>query len=124
LHKNIAGAIIGYEPECSRIIKVRLTAKPRNITMVQAYRPTSVSAEADIGEFYEGLSKAVRSVSRKDIVVITNDFNAKLGMEETAATGRFGLGHSNDVGDRLREFFIEHELIVANTIFQHHPGRW
>jgi len=123
LHKNITGAIIGYEPVSSRIIKIRLTAKPRNITMVQAYGPTSVSAEADIGEFYEDLSKAVRSVSKKDILVVTGDFNAKLGMEESAATGRFGLGHSNDVGDRLREFFIEHELIVANTIFQHHPRR-
>ena len=115
--------IIGYEPVSSRIIKIRLTAKPINITMVQAYEPTSVSAEADICEFYEDLSKAVRSVSRKDILVVTGDFNAKLGMEESAATGRFGLGHSNDVGDRLREFFIEHELIVANTIFQHHPRR-
>ena len=123
LHKNIAGAIIGYEPVSSRIIKVRLTAKPRNVTMVQAYGPTSVSVEADIGEFYEDLSKAVKSVSRKDILVVTGDFNAKLGMEESAATGRFGLGQSNDAGNRLREFFIEHELIVANTIFHHHPRR-
>ena len=39
-------------------------------------------------------------------------------------TGKFGLGVQNEAGQRLIEFCQENALIIANTFFQQHKGRF
>ena len=38
-----------------RIISVRFQGKPFNITVIQAYAPTSNTEEAEVEQFYENL---------------------------------------------------------------------
>ena len=38
-------------------------------------------------------------------------------------TGNFGLGVQNEAGQRLKEFFQENALVIANTLFQQHKRR-
>ena len=38
-------------------------------------------------------------------------------------TGKFGLGVQNEAGQRLLEFYQEHALVIANTLFQQHKRR-
>ena len=58
---------------------------------------------------------------KKDVLFITEDWNAKVGSQETpAVTGKFGLGVRNEAGKRLIEFCQENTLIIANTLFQQH----
>ena len=43
IHRKLAGALVGYEPISDRVLVVRLKAKPRNITLIQVYGPTTVA---------------------------------------------------------------------------------
>ena len=75
------------------MISVRLQGKPFNITVIQVYAPTSNAEEAEVGWFYEDLQDLLELTTKKDVLFITGDWNAKVGSEETpGVTGKFGLG--------------------------------
>ena len=100
------------------MISVRLQGKPFNITVIQAYAPTSNAEEAE--QFYEDLQDLVELTPQKDVLFIIGDWNAKVGSQETpGVTGKFGLGLQNDAGQRLIEF-QQNALVTANTLFQQH----
>ena len=62
--------------------------------------------------------------SKKDVLFIIGDWNAKVGSQETAGiAGKFGLGVQNEAGQRLTEFCQENALVIANTLFQQHRRR-
>ena len=63
-------------------------------------------------------------MSKKDVLFIIGDWNAKVGCQETpGVTGKFGLGRWNEAGQRLIEFCQENALVIANTLFQQHKRR-
>ena len=62
--------------------------------------------------------------TKKDILFIIGDWNAKVGNQEIpGVTGKFDLGIQNEAGKRLTEFCQEHTLVIANTLFQQHKRR-
>ena len=62
--------------------------------------------------------------SKKDVLFITGDWNAKVGSQETpGVTGKFGLGIWNEAGQRLIEICQENALVIVNTLFQQHRRR-
>ena len=68
-----------------------------NITVIQVYAPTSNAEEAEVELFYEDLQDLLELTPKKDIVFIIEDWNAKVGSQETSGvTGKFGLGVQND----------------------------
>ena len=106
------------------MISVRLQGKPFNITVIQVYAPTSNDEEAEVEWFYEDLQDLLEITPRKDVLFIIEDWNAKVGSEETPeVTGKFGLGMWNEAGQRLIEFCQENALVIANTLFQQHKRR-
>ena len=124
MHKKVAGALIGYEPINSRLLVVRINAKPRCISLIQVYAPTSGSDELTVNQFYQDLSEAVKHVPARDILMVIGDFNAKVGRTNTTpVVGPGGLGDVNDAGERLLDFCLDHELVLASTWFKHHPRR-
>ena len=55
---------------------------------------------------------------------IIGDWNAKVGSQETpGVTGKFGLGVTNEAGQRLIEFCQENSLVIANTLLQQHKRK-
>ncbi|CAF4868095.1 unnamed protein product [Pieris macdunnoughi] len=52
------------------------------------------------------------------------DLNAKVGSGEVPGVIKpYGLGVRNERGESFIEFCQEHELVVTNTLFKHHPRR-
>ena len=103
------------------MISVHFQGKPFNITVIQAYAPTSNTEEAKVEQFYEDLQGLLELTSKRDVLFIIGDWNAKLGSQETpGVTGKFGLGIWNEAGQRLIEFCQENALVIANTLFQQH----
>ena len=99
------------------MISVRLPGKPFNITVIQVYAPTSNAEEAGVEQFFEDLQDLLELTSKKDVLFIIGDWNAKVGSQETpGVTGKFGLGVQNEAGQRLKEFCQENTLIIANTL--------
>ena len=68
----------------------------------EVYAPTSNAKEAEVERFYEDLQDLLELTPKKDVLFIIGDWNAKVGSQETpGATGKFGLGVQNEVGQRL-----------------------
>ena len=106
------------------MISVHFQGKPFNITVIQIYALTSNAEEAEVEWFYDDLQDVLELASKKDILFIISDWNAKVGSQETPGeTGKFGLGVQNEAGQRLIEFCQENTLIIANTLFQQHKRR-
>ena len=104
------------------MISVPFQGKPFNITVIQVYDLTSNAEEAEW--FCELLQDLLELISKKDVLFIMGDWNAKVGSQETPGiTGKFHLGVQNEAGQRLTEFCQENALVIANTLFQQHNRR-
>ena len=61
------------------------------------------------------------------MLLVMGDFNAKVGRREptamSSAVGLYGLRETNEAGEQLENFCLEHELALANTMFKQHPMR-
>ena len=107
------------------MITVQFQGKPFNITVIQAYAPTSNAEEAEVEQFYEDLQDLLQLTPKKDVLFFIGDWNTKVGSQETlGVTGKFGLGVQNEAGQRLIEFCQENALVIANTLFQQHKRRF
>ena len=102
------------------MISVHFQGKPINITVIQAYAPTSNAEEAEVERFYKDLQDLLELTPKKDVLFIIGDWNAKVGSQET---GKFGLGVQNEAWQRLIEFCQENTLVRANILFQQHKRR-
>ena len=103
---------------------VRFQGKPFNITVIQAYAPTSNAEEAEVEQFYEDLRDLLELTPKIYVLFIIGDCNAKVGNQEIPeVTGKFGLGIWNEAGQRLREFCQENARVITNTLFQQHKRR-
>ena len=76
------------------MISVHFQGKPFNITVIQAYSPTS---NAEYEWFYEDLQDLLELTPKKYVLFMLRDWNAKVGSQETpGVTGKFGLGVQNE----------------------------
>ena len=72
------------------------------MTVIQVYAPTSKAEEVEDEQFYEDLQDLLELTSKKDVLFITGDWNAKVGSREVPGiTSKFGLGVQNEAGQRL-----------------------
>ena len=65
---------LGCRPVSSRLITIRLI----NITIVQAYAPTSDYDDNKIEEICDQLQNVIDQTPKKDILVVQEDWNAKV----------------------------------------------
>ncbi|WP_419585391.1 hypothetical protein [Thiolapillus sp.] len=70
--ESISGldTVMGHRPVSSRLITIRLRAVPFNITIVQAYAPTSDYDYNKVEEFYDQLQNVIDQTPKKDILVV------------------------------------------------------
>ena len=117
---------MGCHPVSSRLITIRLRAVPFNITIVQAYAPTSDYDDNKIEEFYDQLQNVIDQTPKKDILVVQGDWNAKVGRDACrnwqGICGPFCNDDTNERGLRLLEFATFNDLVFANTLFWSSQG--
>ena len=74
------------------MISVHFQDKPYNITAIRVYALTSNTEKAEVERFYEDLQDLLELTSKKDVLFIIGDWNAKVGSQETpGVTGKFDL---------------------------------
>ena len=60
--------------------------------------------EAEVEQFFEDLQDLLELTSKKDVLFIIGDWNAKVGSQEILGLmGKFGLGVQSEAGQRLTE---------------------
>ncbi|XP_063595249.1 uncharacterized protein LOC134772112 [Penaeus indicus] len=100
VEKETAKSVIEFTPVSDRIITIRPKRKPRNMTVIQIYAPTSNSDDEEIEQFYQDLEQTINDKAKKDILVIMY-WNAKIGYKESTGwegtIGDFGVGKTNDI---------------------------
>ena len=121
VNKSVQNAVLGCNLKNDRIISVYFQGKPFNTTEIQVYVPTNNAEEAEAEWFYEVLKDLLELTSKKEVLFIIEDWNAKVGSQETpGVTGKFGFGIQNKAGQQLTELCQENALVIANTLFQQH----
>ena len=59
------------------MILIHFQGKLFNITVIQVYAPTTDDEEAETDGFYEDLWHLLELTPKKDVLLITGDWNAK-----------------------------------------------
>ena len=97
------------------------TSADKFATVLSVFAP-ALQAETGVNEaFYRNLHNLLQQVDFKDKLLILGDFNARVGRDFELWKGvsrRHGIGNCNDNGRLLLEFCSEHQLVIANTLFQ------
>ena len=78
IHKDTVNAITGCGPVTSQLITIHLKASLFNITIIQAYAPTTEYDDDDVEDFYDQLHEAVHQTLKRDIIIVQGDWNAKI----------------------------------------------
>ena len=106
--------------------KYRVNTRNKYLTIMNVYGYTQMRASREpqlVGDFYQKLGEAYEYERRStDIVVISGDFNAKLGSRESGeelVVGKYGIGVRNSNGDELAEFLLQKGLYTINMHFKH-----
>ena len=112
----------------SRHITIRLWAVPFTVTIIQAYAPTSDYDDNEIEEFYNQLQNVIDQTP-KDILVVQEDWNAKVGRDACrnwqGICGPFCNDDTNERGLRFLEFATFNDHVLENTFGQHKASkRW
>ena len=55
VYKRVRNAVLGCNLKNDRMISVHVQTRPFNITVIQAYAPTSNAEEAEVEWFYEDI---------------------------------------------------------------------
>lgn len=94
--KSSWGDIHCQERDFSGILSLCLSAKPKNMAIIQVYSPTSNHEDEEVKRFYESIDSTIVEIPKKDIIIVQGGWNAKVGSkayENWAGTvGRFGMG--------------------------------
>ena len=71
VNKRVQNAVLGCNPKNDRMISVHFQGKPFNITVIQAYAPTSNTEEAEVEQFYADLQDLLELTPKKDVLLGT-----------------------------------------------------
>ena len=98
-----------------------------DITIIQAYAPTTDYDDDDIEDFYDQLQEVIDQAPKKDILVKQGDWNAKIGEDASknwmGTCGQYCNPETNERGLRLLGFDSHNNLKVANTFGPPKPSR-
>ena len=64
------------------MISVHFQGKPFNFTVIQFYAPITNTKEAKAEQLYDDIQDLLELTSRKDVLFIIGDWNAKVGSQE------------------------------------------
>ena len=102
VNKRVRNSVLGCSLKNEGMISVRFQGKPFNITVIQAYAPTSNAEEAEVEWIYKDLQDLLEPTPPKNVLFIIGDWNAKIGSQQTpGVTGKLGLGVRDEAGQRL-----------------------
>ncbi|XP_069980154.1 craniofacial development protein 2-like [Penaeus vannamei] len=126
LYKQTSKSLLWHWALSDRVILVKIKGNPFNISIIQAYAPTS-DADDEIDSFFfnETLDKAYNQYKSTEVKIVMGDINAKVGKGKVGSiVGPFGLGDRNDRGEKFIDWCARNHQVITGTWFKHHPRRF
>ena len=68
VNKSVQNAVSGCNLKNDKIVSVRFQGKPLNITVIQAYAPTSNAEKAEVERFYDDLQDLPELTLKTDVL--------------------------------------------------------
>ncbi|XP_073841391.1 uncharacterized protein [Musca autumnalis] len=131
ISKQTKKALRNWEPINERIITARFYSSiKKSITIVQCYAPTEDADDTTKDTFYNELTAVMNKVPQSDVLILSGDFNAKIGANNDDAKnimGKHGMGSRNDNGELFVGFCQEFNLVIGGSLFPHkdiHKYTW
>ena len=84
VNKRVRNAILGHTLKNDRMISARFQGKPFNITVIQAYAPTTDAEETEVEWFHYDLHDLLELNPPKDVLFIIGCWKAKIGSQQIA----------------------------------------
>ena len=108
---------------------VQLTCNPVNATMIAVYSPVNPNGKQQLKDasdvFYTDLQCTFDKAPKNNLVLLTGDFNARVGIQQHRTSGSIvgphAVDHINKNGQRLIDFYTMNNLCISNTFFAHKP---
>jgi len=130
IKNNILPNVMRFEQINDRICYVELKGKWFNILLINCHAPTEEKSEEIKNAFYEELDRIYDALPTGKPKIILDDFNAKIGKEETyrPTIGKDSLyNDTNDNGNKLITFATARNIRISSTMFPHkniHKQTW
>jgi exonuclease III len=77
--KKLSAMIEEMIPISDRVMAVVLNCKPKPLSIIQVYLPTSEHNDDEIEAVYEDIEKVLKKIRRDSPIIMMGDFNAKVG---------------------------------------------
>lgn len=111
------------DPTCinDRIMSVQIYTPDSEITFITCYAPTLNTEQHVIDSFYFNLNQVIERVPKKHGIILTGDFNARVGKRQNRweeALGSHGTGMRNENGLRLLNLCTQQKLSITSSWFQ------
>ena len=120
IHKDNLNAIMGCRPVSSRLNAIRLRTSPFNITIVQAYAPTTDYVDNGIEGFIDQLQEFIDQTPKKDRMLMLLDWNVMIGEDANKnwkrTCGQYCNPETNEIGVRLLELASHKYIWCTQTI--------
>ena len=96
---------------------LRLKYKEETMNIIQIYVPMADPKYKDeVRTLYESIQKLIDTTKPREITIMMEDFNVKVGVERKGNTaGPFDLGSVNQRGEHLIQSWEQNELAIMNT---------
>ncbi|VDP19648.1 unnamed protein product [Schistosoma margrebowiei] len=97
---------------------------------IQCCAPTNVNNDDIKDQFYEQLQSIIEKCPRKDLTILMEELNVKVGIDNTGyedIMGRHGLCESNKNEERFANLCAFNKLVIGGTVFPHkriHKTTW
>ncbi|GFS25046.1 endonuclease-reverse transcriptase [Elysia marginata] len=129
LHPETAKNLLDTQQISERIILIKLRQTQKIINYVQIYAPCNDSySDEEKDKFFETISDTINNIPDNEELTVMGDFNGKVGQRRDPWTKHLGpfsdnTGTCNYNGNLILELCAEHELVIANTLFQHRQSQ-
>ena len=103
-----------------RIMLIKLLIGESIVTVLSVYAPQTGLDESAKDAFYDSLQTVISTIPDKEIVIPCGDWNGHVGKAADGYEGIHGgsgYGERNPDGDRILDFAVANDLIIANTCF-------
>jgi hypothetical protein len=119
--KSLKDGVVDIKRQGDMIILVKLLVGDLVFNVISAYTPQIGLNESVKMQFWEELDALVSSVPIFEKLFIGGDLNGHVGSTRVGFVGVHGgfrYGSKNQEGDRILNFALAYDLIVANTLFR------
>ena len=121
VHKSLKDNVIAFIPMSDRLSVLKIRTKTSKIIIIQVYFPTTQYPDDEVEELYNKIQNIIDQTPIRDTLIISGDFNAKVGGLKDSHQGIVGhhtTSTANERGKTLANFCSRNQLCITNTFFR------